>query len=318
MKESSPNDEWNWLKTNPSLNSLMELFPEEWRDVGQELVSALADGSIERLSRNATIARETETTWEGRIRKDRRNVKIIEAALPHLVRSRMFLLALDKCCLAAATGKASGKIRFNLINGYLIQKMFFSRHLTRKQASLGWFKVLWPLITQKRFLMPLVQPKGFYCFYSRILIKELAALIGDRPCLEIGAGDGTLARFLTETGIKVTATDNYGWTHAIDYPETVERIDGKEALDKYRPEVVICSWPPPGNNFEESVFSTRSVHLYLVIGSRHRFASGNWDVYTSQRKFSWEVDPRLSSYLIPPELESAVLVFRRIGCRIAS
>ncbi len=313
MKASSPTDQWNWLKTNPSLNDLMERFPEEWRDVGQELVSALSVGSIDRLSRDATKARQTEATWEGRIREDRRNGKLIGAALPHLIQSRMFLLALDKCCLAAATGKASGKIRFNLINGYLIQKMFFSRHLTRKQVSLGWFKVLWPLITQKRFLMPLVQPKGIYCFYSRIFIRELAALIGDRPCLEIGAGDGTLARFLVGTGIKVAATDDYSWTHAIDYPETVERIDGKEALDKYRPQAVICSWPPPGNSFEESVFSTGSVHLYIVIGSRHRFASGNWDVYTSQREFTWEVDQRLSRYLIPPELESAVLVFRRIG-----
>ena len=48
--------------------------------------------------------------------------------------------------------------------------------------------------------MPLVQPQGIYCFFSGAFVRELAKLIGDRPALEIAAGDGTLSRFLAARG----------------------------------------------------------------------------------------------------------------------
>jgi hypothetical protein len=36
-------------------------------------------------------------------------------------------------------------------------------------------------------------------------------LIGERECLEIAAGDGTLARFLEAEGVRITATDDHSW-----------------------------------------------------------------------------------------------------------
>jgi hypothetical protein len=223
----------------------------------------------------------------------------------------MALLAMDQCYQAAATGKAAGKIRFSRMNGYIIQKLLFSRHLTRKPATLKWFHFWWPFVGQKRLLMPLVQPKGIYCFYSKELIEELRILIGDRSCLEIAAGDGTLTRFLSEHGMRIQATDDYSWSHTVEFPEAVERIGAKQALVKYEPQAVICSWPPPGNSFEHRVFAARSVEIYVVIGSRHKFSAGNWDSYEAQDRFEWRLDPRLSSLVIPPELDSAVLVFKR-------
>jgi hypothetical protein len=300
-----------WLKGNPPLHELMKRCPAEWEEVGRELVSTLEGGRAQRLSNFAASARSNAEIWNNRIRKSRNNPKVVESALPVLLKSRMALLALEKCFLAAATGTSSGKIRFNLINGFIIQKLLFSYHLTRKAASLFWFRFWWPLISQKRILMPLVQPKGIYCFYSSKLIKELSALIGARPCLEVAAGDGTLARFLTEAGTNVRATDNHSWAHAIQYPTEVEKVDARKALEKFGPQAVVCSWPPPGNRFEQYVFSTPSVDLYIVIGSRYSFASGNWEAYGSQRHFEWARDDRLSSYVIPAELDSAVLVFRR-------
>jgi hypothetical protein len=124
-------------------------------------------------------------------------------------------------------------------------------------------------------------------------------------------GDGTLSRFLADVGVHITATDDYSWKHAIDYPKTVKRLDAKEALDQYQPWAVISSWPPPSNRFERYVFSAKSVELYLVIGSRYHFASGNWEAYKSQDKFELSHDVRLSTCVLPPELESDVLIFRR-------
>jgi hypothetical protein len=59
------------------------------------------------------------------------------------------------------------------------------------------------------------------------------------------------------------------------------------------------------------VFRTRSVELYVVIASKHAFAAGNWDDYRSQEAFTMVEDEALGGLVLPPELESAVYVFRR-------
>ena len=304
-------NEVTWLTTNPPLQELMERYPDEWERVGCELVSLIEEGNAGKLNEIAQKARWMAEMGKNRILKSRNNPNVIETFLPNLVRSKMWLLALEKCYLSSALGQTTGKVRFNLINGYIIQRLLFCRHLIRKPVSLFWFNLLWPFITQKRILMPLVQPKGIYCFYSCRLIKDLAALIDNRPCLEIGAGDGTLSRHLIEAGIRITATDDHSWGHKISYPESVERIDAREALKKYQPQVALSSGPPPNNNFERHVFKTESVELYIVIGSRHKFASGNWETYSAQKHFDRKIDYRLSSYVIPPDLDSAVLIFSR-------
>jgi hypothetical protein len=311
MNRSEAKATLRWLNSNPPLQELMDRYPGEWEEAGGKLVAALENSRALTSDEAATKARSDLEVWSGRIEKSGQNPQVIANALPYLIKSRMLLQGLEKCYLAAASGKASGRIRFNLINGLVVQRLLFGKDLERKPVSLGWFKLWWPLISQKRFLMPLVQSRGIYCFYSTALIEALAGLINRRSCLEIAAGDGTLASLLIEAGVPVTATDNFSWTHAIQYPDRVEKLGAKEALEKYKPQVVLCSWPPPGNPFEKEVFSTPSVELYLVIGSRYRFAGGNWEAYTGQQRFEWQADPQLSGYVLPPELESSVLVFRR-------
>ncbi len=95
------------------------------------------------------------------------------------------------------------------------------------------------------------------------------------------------------------------------YPDSVVKRDAREALKVYAPEVVICSWPPADNDFECRVFKTRSVQIYIVIGSRHRFAAGNWNDYKRQSAFTFEKEEALSRLILPPELGSAVYIFRR-------
>jgi len=306
----SPKDEYKWACRETHLQKLMDRYPQDWQCVGPELIKALENGSGRELTDFCAQKRLAQGTWQQRVEKSRYNPKVIESAIPQLIRNRMFLLAVDLCYQTAALG-STGKIRLNLANGYIIQKLLFERHLTRKPASLKRFNFWWRFVTQKRILMPLVQTKGIYCFYSRELIRELCRAIGNRSCLEIGAGDGTLTSFLAKQGVSVRATDDYSWKHRIEYPNEVERLGAKQALAKYEPQVVICSWPPPGNAFERIVLNTRSVETYIVIGSRYKFASGNWASYEEQSRFEWNLDPKLSSMVIPPELESAVLIFQR-------
>jgi hypothetical protein len=159
--------------------------------------------------------------------------------------------------------------------------------------------------------MPLVEPRGIYCFYARPLLRALAGRIGRRSCLEVAAGDGTLSRFLARAGVSIRATDDRSWSHAIAYPAEVERLDAAEAVRRYRPQVVLCSWPPPDNRFEADVLAGDSVELYVLIASRHRFASGDWDAYARQQRFRPEVDEALSRWVLPPEIDPVVVLFQR-------
>jgi len=308
MKHASYEKALAWLNTRPSLDALCARYPEEWAAVQQEITAIVERGAahelksyLERLSASAAAA------------TGRRNSRA-QAALSQFVRSRMAHESVEKLCLgilATDAGATKGKLRFNLFNGYVAQKLLFARDLERKPVSRFWFRLFWPLVWQKKRLMPLVQPKGIYCFYSRDLIAALTRLISSRSCLEIGAGDGTLARFLQDRGVKLTATDNHAWSHAVKYPHWVLKLDAAAALAAYAPEVVICSWPPSQNDFERRVFDAPSVQLYIVIGSRHRIASGNWKDYARQSAFDFRDDRKLAALVLPPELGAAVYLFQR-------
>jgi len=311
MKQEGYAKTLEWLKTNPSLDELRSRYPKEWAAVQQDISAIVERGDaaelkayLESLSAHAALTKSSP----GKRQKN------MEAALSQFIRNRMAHEAVKKLCLTtlvADTGVTKGKLRFNLFNGYIAQKLLFSSGLERKPVSLFWFRLFWPLVWQKKRLMPLVQPRGIYCFYSRALVESLAEMIASRSCLEIGAGDGNLTRFLKDQGVRLTATDNHGWESAVDYPAWVIKLDAREALATYAPEVVICSWPPSQNDFERYVFNTPSVQLYIVIGSRHQFAFGNWKDYTQQSAFDLEEDKKLGALVLPPELEAAVYVFRR-------
>jgi hypothetical protein len=298
-----PGDVRAWLDQRPSLEELQAAYPAEWAAVQRDLAEIVPRGSPAELK--AYVADPPAPRGAQRLGKRGQ-----DALLSRQVRHAMALLAVRQLSLSAATGVTDGRVRFNLLNGWVAQRLLFARDLERKPVSMRWFRLLWPLLWQRRFLMPLVGPKGIYCFYSRPLVQKLADTIGDRRCVEIAAGDGTLTRFLAGEGVDITATDDHSWRD-VRFPDTVVKQDAREALRTRGPEAVICSWPPDGNPFERHVFTTPTVELYIVVGSRHRFAAGDWKAYEQQTTFDHALDPELSKLVLPPELEAAVYVFRR-------
>ncbi len=296
-----------WLKTNPSLNEICARYPEEWTTVQQDLANIVNGGISEELK---TYLERVATP----IALPKPSSGNQKKCLSQFIRRRMEQESVKKLCssmLAQDAGVKKGRLRFNLLNGYIAQKLLFSNGLERKPVSLFWFRLFWPLVWQKKRLMPLVQPKGIYCFYSHALVEALAGVIASRSCLEIGAGDGTLTRFLKDQGVQITATDNHSWKNAVAYPDWVIKLDAHKALLTYTPEVVICSWPPANNDFERYVFTMPHVQLYIVIGSRHQFAFGNWKDYAQQANFDLDEDKQMAALVLPPELGAAVYVFRR-------
>ena len=311
VKNEHPEKLLAWLQSQPTLDELGEKFPGLLEIVRRELAEIVAHGSPAGLPQYLKRMLQAERLLERNHRSSHGNMKIAAALVEQIARTRMAHLAIKQHLISEATGVEKGKVRFNHINGYLAQKLLFADGLERKPVSLFWFRMVWPLLWQRRLLMPLVQPEGVYCFYSGELIAALASLIGRRTCLEIAAGDGTLTRFLTDRGVAVTATDDHSWNHAVSYPDFVVKRNAQEALREYAPEIVLCSWPPAGNAFEQQVFRTKSVQIYIVISSLHRFAAGNWDDYTLQTTFEFSEDRRLSRLVLPPELDAAVYIFRR-------
>jgi hypothetical protein len=268
-----------------SLQELQGAYPRDWAAVQLELAVLIPRGDRGELLRYVSSLRG--------------------------IRHDMAVAAVKQLSVAAITGVNDGRVRFNLLNGKVAQRLLFDGGgFVRKPVSRFWFRLVWPLLWQRRFLMPLVASKGIYCFYSRPLIKALADLIGDRSCVEIAAGDGTLSRFLEDAGVRVTATDNHSWSD-VQFPDSVIREDAEVSLRTRGGQVGQCSWPPANNRFERAVFKPGSAETYIVIGSRHQFASGNWASYREQTTFTYAEAPELSKLVLPPELEAAVYVFTR-------
>lgn len=294
-----------WLRTAPSLTELIAAYPRDWERARREVEGVLARDDADELVARINKAAKPHADLPGaRVRsmRDRISAEVQRQMTVHL---------LKQAVLRASTGISEGRIRFNLVNGFIAQKLLFRRNLERKPVSLRLFRLLWPVLGQRRLLMPLVQPKGIWCFYSAPLISELAKVIGDRACLEIAAGDGTLSRFLHDAGVQITATDDCSWSDSIHYPDSVLRQDARTALRLHQPLVVVCSWPPAGNPFEQHVFTTPSVQQYIVIASAAEHSTGNWNAYRQQSNFGLVKDDRLSRLILPPEVEHAVYVFTR-------
>jgi hypothetical protein len=294
-----------------TLDALIARFPEEWEIVGSNLVAATASHRPQDIEAFVLRAREEAAPWQRRVKKSHQNPKVLASALPSMVRARMAFLAAERAVKAAALGGASGRVRFGLWSGFLVNKLFFAHGLVRKPISMRAFRRWWPWVTQKRLLMPLVEPRGIYAFYSQELIRALADRVGERACLEIAAGDGTLTRFLAEAGVQVRATDDQSWARAIQFPEDVEKLEATQALARYQPKVVLCAFPPPRNTFERAVFRTPSVDLYVVLTTRHKFAVGDWAAYETQTDFAMCSQGELDRLVLPPMIDPQVLVFER-------
>ena len=297
-----PQDALAWLASGPSLEDLCSAYPQEWLAVQQRVSDLRHRGE----DLHQVVRRAQAPGAEARGRARPLPVRVSEE-----VRRQMLLHAVRRAALVASTGVQSGSVRFNLLDGWVLQRLLFRQGLERKPVRLTAFKLLWPLVRQRRFLMPLVRPQGIYCFYSRSLVAALADLIGDRTCVEIAAGDGTLSRFLRQAGVDVVATDDLSWASVIDYPPDVVKESARSSLQKRAPQVVLCSWPPTDNDFERLVFNTPSVRLYVVLSSTDEVNAGDWSAYRRQTDFDMTTDVRLSRLLLPPETSPAVHLFRR-------
>ncbi len=170
---NNPKKVRKWLKTMPTLSELCEKYPEEWAIVQRDISAAYErsrseEQSPKRLYRSSNSA----TTLPKPARRTPRAGKALDPALSKYIRNRMARIAIKNYGLIAASGITEGVVRFNWLNGYIIKELLFARELDRKPVSMFWFRLMWPLVWQKARLMPLAEPGGIYCFFSRQLTRS--------------------------------------------------------------------------------------------------------------------------------------------------
>lgn len=119
--------------------------------------------------------------------------------------------------------------------------------------------------------------------WLRVLVRTLEGW-GVRSVLEIGAGDGFLSACLARArpDWRVRATDDGSWSTVAGRMEpgspyrhlplsgirrtpAVERLSATRAVERYRPDLVLVSWPPPGRMVERAIRGPARLVLELGV-----------------------------------------------------
>jgi hypothetical protein len=300
-----------YLQRQPGLEALQQRYPEEWRTVEIELAAAIHDKDKAKLDR---LMRPLEGLPKPKERRNPITKQESRALQGKLIRQRMSAIAIERYLKTSLSDPKAPHLKWR--DRLIFRVLFFAKGRQRKLVTPWLFRLLWPLVRQRNLLMPMAEARGIYNFYSSGFLKALATEIAGNSCLEIAAGDGYLSRQLTRHGVRIVATDDGSWGDSsgagkIADAGDVERLAADAAIAKYHPEIVICSWPPANNAFEQHVFADPGVQRYIMIGSEHRRLCGNWPLYQAQQAFTQMRHDGLSAHLYPRDFGGAVFIFDR-------
>jgi hypothetical protein len=292
---------------------LNTMFPEETQRIGAEIKSVLGKNDPALANEFINKVKRVTEQWKVRAAKSGNNPKVVKMAFPHLLRGRLIFLALEEQLgVAVKKGNQMRGDKLNIYNKVIVNNLVKMNKIGTKPHKISRMNFYWRFVTQKRTALAGLGKSGRYCIYTSEFISLLADNLRGKKVLEIGAGNGLLAKLLADKGVDIIATDDFSWSDKISFGPNVEKLAASQALSKYSPEVVLCSWSPPGNDFEAQVFKTSSVRTYIAIGCTHDFASGNRKTYSAaDRHFTCNTANGLAGRLFPAEINSEVLVFER-------
>jgi len=126
-----------------------------------------------------------------------------------------------------------------------------------------------------------VEQLGYYTAERFKTLKEKDSNISS-IVLEVGARDGRLSYFLNNFKSKMNSFKDINFV-AADNPEKykkywnvlsnipLEKTDYKDAIEKFKPALVICSWMPKNEDWTE-FFRTKSfIKEYILIGDVNKY-----------------------------------------------
>jgi hypothetical protein len=138
---------------------------------------------------------------------------------------------------------------------------------------------------------------GIYHFNTREFIESLIELITalqPSSVLEICAGDGALSAHLSSLPIRAVDDGSMGGGEKTKHVFPVEELTAIDALSRYRPDVVIASFPPTDIGIDKAVLGASSVSSYIYIGAELSGMFGAdalWDTPGFERTYWSELTP---------------------------
>lgn len=127
-------------------------------------------------------------------------------------------------------------------------------------------------------------------------VQELAKTIkeiGPDIIVEIGAGRGIVCRNISKIiGQDIILTDDYSWWDNEENTEKIKctdiiKMDYKEAIKKFKPDLIIASWIPYNKGWTKDFRLCPSVRGYIIIGEPRGGCTGSdndwktkWNVKT--------------------------------------
>lgn len=141
--------------------------------------------------------------------------------------------------------------------------------------------------------------KGIYVFLTSDYVEELAGYLENRlkemnnsdfrdgddcfEVVEVGCGNGRLSFHLKERGIPIKATDDFSWhldKKVRENRQKIHDLDHAQAVNKFKPRIVLCAWMPSYKDFTTAFRKQESVQEYILIGPAYTGTCGHlWDTW---------------------------------------
>jgi hypothetical protein len=300
------------LITDKTLPRLAEEFPEIWREVIASIKGHIERRQMDQLSDMAMKANATMARWMSAAESPLADTN---HAQTEVIKAQMTRLAIEQfiCAYTGVSTAVSFKDRFLIASLLWIAA---ERGIVTTQKR---FDALWSMIANKTAAAAAIQKSGYWSIPTREICAKISNLAQGEPILEIGSGRGLYLAGLRAAGANAQGIDDCSWAGALKTlgpaRKHITRTDAASALRDMSPKVVLCVWPTPQNTFESLIFKTKSVQTYLVILSKHRFASGDWNAYKAVEasgNFTCTTLPETNMTLRPLEMEQQILIFRRM------
>lgn len=177
-----------------------------------------------------------------------------------------------------------------------------TRHLAKFRGYSPYDNTEWQkwydLAFNKKYPIFEIWTKEYIHAFSTYLAQRVEELGGteENPTVisEVGAGNGRLTHFLQEKmdklipgEVKVVASDSGDWKIPPAFP--VENIPYNEAIAKYKPSIVICSWMPYRVDWTADFRIAESIDEYILIGETDGGCCGDeWKTWGQKWTFDEE------------------------------
>ncbi len=115
--------------------------------------------------------------------------------------------------------------------------------------------------------VPVCRARGYFHLPTVEFVAALAEVLRrlPGPYLEVGAGQGALARAVRAAGVPLIAADDGAWWPD-NLPPDVAHEDISAALPRIAPGTVLAVWPPRETDWPALFRAMPSVCTYLVVG----------------------------------------------------